>query len=524
MRKRIFSSKKTPRPLPFFVRGALGMGSGLLLSASFPGTGASWLAWIALVPLFIALVGLDFWEGFRCGFLAGMAHFLTLLYWLVPTMVQYGPLPLYVSVPLLVLLSAYLSLFPALFCGVFTTLPLRGIALVSGIPALWVFFEYLRSVLFTGFPWALLGYSQVKWLHLIQVSDIVGVYGVSFLILSFNAALFTLYLSGTRRLISPPRFVGGSLVWAILLVACSWIYGEWRIRQVDAGAALAEKVQVAVVQGNIDQAVKWDPQYQAASVEKYLALTRKTQKTKPDLVVWPETATPFYFLRDEALSAAVLEGIKAYDSDFMIGSPAYEPKNGRIEYFNSAYLIDSKGTVFGRYDKAHLVPYGEYVPLKKWMPFVGKMVEHVGDFTAGEEGAVIDWRRKPLGTLICYEVIFPGLSRAAAKNRARLLINLTNDAWYGDTSAPHQHFFMAVFRAVENRRALVRSANTGISGFIDPVGRVTGQTPLFKEAVLNETVPLMTGTPLYHHLGDIFPLACAGITVAAVGVRRKKTV
>lgn len=500
------------------------MGSGLLLTASFPGTGASWLAWIALVPLFAALVGLDFWEAFRCGFLAGMMHFLTLLYWLVPTMMQYGPLPLYVSVPLLILLCAYLSLFPALFCGIFTTLPLRGLALVSGIPALWVFFEYLRAVLFTGFPWALLGYSQVKWLHLIQVSDIVGVYGISFLILSCNAALFVLYLAGTRRLVSPPRSAGGSLVWAVLLIACSWVYGEWRIRQVDAGAALAEKVQVAVVQGNIDQAVKWDTRYQAASVEKYLALTRKAEKDAPDLVVWPETATPFYFLQDAALSNRILEGIQDYGSDFMIGSPAYEHENGRVEYFNSAYLIDSKGTVFGRYDKAHLVPYGEYVPLKKWMPFVGKMVEHVGDFTPGEKGAVIEWKGKPLGALICYEVIFPDLSRAAAKNGARLLINLTNDAWYGDTSAPHQHFFMAVFRAVENRRALVRSANTGISGFIDPAGRVTGQTPLFTEAVLNETVPLMTETPLYHRLGDGFPLACAGITVAAVGIRRKKTV
>jgi len=524
MKKRIFSSKKEPHPMPFFFQAMLATGSGLLLTASFPDIGASGLAWIALIPLLAALRGLGFWEGFRCGFLAGMVHYLTLLYWLVPTMVRYGPLPLYMSVPLLVLLSAYLSLFPAVFAGTVTRLPLRSFSLLAGVPGLWVFLEYLRSTLFTGFPWEILGYSQVKWLHLIQISDILGVYGVSFLILSFNAVLFCLYLSRTRRLNSNPWFSGGVVIWAILLIGLSWIYGELRIRQLDVNVAHAKKVRIAVVQGNIEQTLKWDPRYQAASVQTYLNLTRMGQKQSPDLVVWPETATPFYFLHDAELSLTVLKGIRDFKCDFMIGSPAYEPKGGRIGYFNSAYLIDSKGSVLGRYDKAHLVPYGEYVPLKRWIPFLGKMVAHVGDFTAGEKGAVINWRGRPLGTLICYEIIFPYLSRAMAKNGAQVLINLINDAWYGDTSAPHQHFLMAVFRAVENRRSLVRSANTGISGFIDPVGRITAQTPLFQEAVLTREVPLMSGGTLYNRLGDWFPLACAGIAAATAGLRQKRNV
>ncbi len=483
--------------------------------------GLAWLAWVALVPLLVALDGLSFKEGFRCGFLAGIFHYLTLLYWLVPTMERYGPLPLYVSVPLLVLLSAYLSLFPAVFSGIVTRMPLRALPLLLGIPALWVFFEHLRATLLTGFPWALVGYSQVKALHLIQVSDIFGVYGVSFLLVTSSTALFCQYLAMKGRLVSKTGLAPGALLWAAVLIGAAFLYGGFRIRQVDAETSRALKVRICIVQGNIEQALKWDPKYQETTVQKYLSLTKKSQDRRPDLVVWPETATPFYFLKDERPSAAVLEGIRSVSSAFMIGSPAYEQRDGEVAYFNSAYLMDAKGAVLGRYDKAHLVPYGEYVPLKRWMPFLGKMVAQVGDFTPGRKGKVLNWNGKGIGTLICYEGIFPYLARAMVKNGAQVLVNLTNDAWYGDTSAPYQHFYMAAFRAVENRRALVRSANTGISGFIDPAGRVTAQTPVFKEAVLTRDVPLLQATALYTRFGDWFPLACIGMALMVSGLTPK---
>ncbi|MCK5509598.1 MAG: apolipoprotein N-acyltransferase, partial [Desulfobacterales bacterium] len=229
---------------------------------------------------------------------------------------------------------------------------------------------------------------------------------------------------------------------------------------------------------------------------------------KPDLVVWPETATPFYFLYDRPLSKKVQKGIHDTNTNFLIGSPSFVRREHTIEYYNSAYLMSPNGRVCGKYDKAHLVPFGEYVPFKKWLPFIGKMVEAVGDFSVGQKGKTIKWNNYNPGLLICYEIIFPELSRAMAKNDAALLVNITNDAWYGRTSAPYQHFSMAVFRAIENRRSLVRAANTGISGFIDPVGRIMASTPLFQEKVITRFVPIIHKTSTYTRFGDLFAIAC----------------
>ena len=212
----------------------------------------------------------------------------------------------------------------------------------------------------------------------------------------------------------------------------------------------------------------------------------------------------------------IIKGIADIPGDFIIGSPCYSHRNNKVEYYNSAYLISSAGHVYGRYDKAHLVPFGEYIPLKRWLPFLGKMVEHVGDFKPGKKGNTLHWNNGKLGFLICYEIIFPDLSRAMAKNQAALLVNITNDAWYGRTGAPYQHFSKAIFRAVENRKALVRSANTGISGFIDPVGRVIDSTDLFQDAVRTHNVPLINQTSFYSRFGDLFAICCLAVMVLIV--------
>jgi apolipoprotein N-acyltransferase len=182
-----------------------------------------------------------------------------------------------------------------------------------------------------------------------------------------------------------------------------------------------------------------------------------------------------------------------------------------------------EGRSAGKYDKVHLVPFGEYVPLKKWLPFIKKLVAQTGDFKTGKKGAVLKAGPYKIGVLICYEIIFPGLSRASSENGADLLANITNDAWYGTTSAPYQHFSMTVFRAVENKRSLVRSANTGISGFIDPVGRINGSTPLFKEAVMTQPMPVIKLKTVYTRFGDIFAMTCLGITIITFILRRKVT-
>jgi apolipoprotein N-acyltransferase len=190
-----------------------------------------------------------------------------------------------------------------------------------------------------------------------------------------------------------------------------------------------------------------------------------------------------------------------------------------MNYYNSAFLVAPDGVIGQRYDKAHLVPFGEYVPLRRWLPFVGKLVAQVGDFVAGTPGQVLKWREHRLAPLICYEAIFPALTRAAALNGADLLVNLTNDAWYGRTSAPYQHLSLCVFRAVESRRSFIRAANTGISGFIDPTGRIENATGLFTDALASQDVPALTHQSLYTRIGDVFAWLCLAATAAVVSLR-----
>jgi len=492
--------------------------SGFLLTLSFPKAGVSWLAWFALLPLLAALRNLSPKNGFYLGLCAGLAHYLTLVYWLAYTMSTYGHLPLYASVPILLLLSAYLALYVAIFSMSLTCFR-RPVFLVVIIPCVWVSLEYIRSFLFTGFPWELIGYTQFNVLHLIQISDIFGVYGVSFCIVLSNTAIFLAYLCVTgkdwQETKIKARLAAGSVVSLALIFCFVWFYGNWRIQSIQKLISHSPSIKAAIVQGNIDQAKKWDPAFQLSSTVKYIDLSLLTKKHQPDLVVWPETATPFYFLHNARLSEMVKKGVHDTGTDFLIGSPSFNLGKNRVEYFNSAYLIGPEGNVYDRYDKAHLVPFGEYIPFKKWLPFFGKMVEGVGDFNPGKKGHTIKWGDLRLGIQICYEIIFPHLSRAMVKNHASVLINITNDAWYGRSSAPNQHFSMTVFRAVENGRSIIRAANTGISGFIDPCGKVMAATPLFEDATITRPVPVIEEMTFYSRFGDLFAMACLGITLIA---------
>jgi len=498
----------------------LAVSSGLLLTGSFPSHGISWISWIALVPLLISLRNLSLQNGFRIGLLAGLAHNLTLVYWLAYTMKTYGDLPLFISIPVLFLLSFYLSLYTAVFSIALTGLCKKPLACAIMAPVLWVSLEYLRSFLFTGLPWEFIGYSQFNNLHLIQISDIFGVYGVSFVIVLLNAALFMtcLWLSGRnwQNVNITKGIAGGSILVAAIVVGTVLLYGRWSINSVDEIVSTSSSVKIAVVQGNIAQSMKWDPKFQNATVKKYVRLSFTARAKKPDLVVWPETAAPFYYLYNPRLTREIQKGIIETGSDFLIGSPSFVRKDKSIDYYNSAYLIKADGTIQGKYDKAHLVPFGEYVPYRKWLPFVGKMVAHVGDFKEGEEGKTIKWGDDNLGIQICYEIIFPTLSRKMVKNNATLIINITNDAWYGRSSAPYQHFSMSVFRAVENKRSLIRSANTGISGFVDPAGRIVASTDIFKEEVLTASMPRLHKKTIYTRFGDIFAMICLAATLFLV--------
>lgn len=496
--------------------------SGLLLTGAFPNIGMDWLAWFALVPLLIALKNLPPKEGFRIGFLAGLVHYLSLIYWTAYAMKTYGYLPLYLCIPILFLFAVYLALYMGGFSMALIWTSANPRFCVFMVPVLWAASEYIRSFLFSGFPWELLGYSQFSRLSLIQMSDIFGVYGVSFLIGLSNGVIFMAMLCVKKenwqgKKISK-RFAGGSMAVFVLIFIAVSIYGAWRIKTLDQKISLSPSVKTAVVQGNIDQSQKWDPAYRFSNTRKYIDLSISA---KADLIVWPETAVPFYFLYHMDMTKMVLEAARDIRAYVLLGSPSFVRKGTAedIEYYNSAYLISPEGAVAGKYNKTHLVPFGEYVPFKKWLPFIGKIVEHVGDFTPGKEGNTLLMGDYPLGIQICYEIIFPNLSRAMTNNNAALLINITNDAWYGRTAAPYQHFSMTVFRAAENKRSLIRAANTGISGFIDPVGRIIGSTGIFEDAVLVRSVPLLREKTVYTRFGDVFAMICLGISLAALGIR-----
>ena len=507
--------------------------SGILLTGAFPKIGVDWLIWFALLPLLYALKEARVRSAFGMGFVTGLIHFLTLLYWLVPVMRTYGYLPAYLSLVVLCLFAAVLALFVAIFSAAlagFGKAPARCLII---IPIGWVALEYLRSFIFSGFPWELLGYSQFNRLLLIQISDIFGVYGLSALIALTNGTLFISLLYFTKRRwrdtqISSQLALGSILVLVAAFVS-TLLYGHLRLETIDQRMAASPKARIAVVQGNIDQAIKWNPAFQIDTVKKYNRLSASIIEQHPDLIVWPESATPFYFLHDIKPSELVLEGMHQTTKDYLIGSPSFVRADDVVQYYNSAYLISPQAKTMGKYDKTHLVPYGEYVPFKKWLPFLGKIVAQVGDFEAGTIGNTLPWKDQQIGVQICYEIIFPGLSRAMAANNATLLINITNDAWFGKTSGPYQHFSMTVFRAVENRRSLARAANTGISGFIDPAGRILAATALLEEAAATRSMPLLKEKTVYTRTGDLFARTCMAVVLLLTlleivrwGIKRKK--
>jgi apolipoprotein N-acyltransferase len=472
--------------------------SGLMLTASFPPGPFYFLAWFALVPLLKSLENETPSDSLRLGFAAGLAHYLTLIYWVVIAMGHYGHLPLLVSVSILILFALYLSVYPALFawgCALIGRSFLRSFK----VAGLWVALEYVRANILTGFPWCLLGHTQYLNLEAIQIADLVGAYGTSFVIVLSSTLIYGLVLERNLKLWK----LEAPLILLTLALVLGYGYYRTSDRQASPGT-----LRVAIAQGNIDQSIKWNPAYQEKTIQIYRTLTLQSRAFRPDLVVWPETAVPLFFQDGEPLARSVLLVSREVETYMIFGSPAYRRERGSLSLFNRAYLTSPSGEVLGFYDKVHLVPFGEYVPLKRFLPFVQQLVPSAGDFLPGDKVAPLKFPKAAAGVLICFESIFPELGRALTEKGATLLVNLTNDAWYGMSSAPFQHFSMAVFRAVENRRPLVRAANTGITAFILPSGEIVEQSDLFTEALLTREIPLSdSGLTLYTRYGDFFAIA-----------------
>ena len=284
--------------------------------------------------------------------------------------------------------------------------------------------------------------------------------------------------------------------------------------------AASPKIKVAVVQGNMKQGEKWKKEMVQTTLNRYGELTRKVQGAR--LIIWPETAAPFLYVRTPDLAAEVQKIARDSGGYLLFGSPAYELTPQGEYYYNRAYLLNPQAETIGSYDKAHLVPYGEYVPLRRFFPFIGKMVPMVGDFAEGPVGATVSLPEGAIGPLVCYESIFPNLARAQVANGARLLVNITNDAWFGKTSAAYQHLSMAVLRAVENHVCLARAANTGISAFIDGAGRLLWTSEINVPEAHALELAWLPGGSLYTRIGDVFAWACVIIAGLALILARRR--
>jgi apolipoprotein N-acyltransferase len=490
--------------------------SGLLLAAAFPKLNQTYLLIFALAPLLWALRGKSLKAGFWLGLVAGLAHYVAMLYWIVFVTHVFGHLPLIMAIGILFLLAGYLSLYSAVWGLGVVWGARRGLSLIWWAPVLWVTLEMGQTYIISGFPWDLLGNGLFLYPVLLQLADITGVYGLSYLIVLVNACLYLLLF--------PPQGKGAPIKQAVVvaLILVAWVgYGYYRLAQVDALAAASPKIKVAVCQGNLKQGEKWKKEMVLATLDRYAELTRQVKGAS--LIIWPETAAPFLFMRTPDLDARVREIAKESGAYLLFGSPAIELTTGGERYFNRAFLLNPEGQTIGSYDKAHLVPYGEYVPLRRFFPFIGKMVPMVGDFAEGPVGATVSLPEGAIGPLVCYESIFPYLSRAQVKNGARLLVNITNDAWFGKTAAAYQHLSMAVIRAAENHVCLARAANTGISAFIDGAGRILWTSEIYVPEAHAVELAWLPGGSLYTRIGDIFAWACV-ITcgLALILARRRR--
>jgi apolipoprotein N-acyltransferase len=441
------------------------------------------------------------------GWLAGAVFFTLLLRWLDYTFQVYSAIPWPLTWLPIIGLAGYLGLYVGGVTAATSWLARRlgpGWALAA-VPFLWVAAEWVRGHLLSGFPWGLLGYSQYRQLALIQVGEWTGVYGVSFLVALVNAALTAWLALGWRR--SLPALLGAGAL--VLLTAGV----GWQRAKIEEDPALL----VAIVQPSIEQATKWNPDVQAQTLAVYRALTLQTAGSAPTVVVWPETAIPAILRRDPAMLEQLRRLSGEIGTPLVIGTVDDRREAGGNRYFNSAVLLSKEG-IQASYDKIHLVPFGEYIPLRWLIGFVQQWAEFISDFSVGTRETVFPLGGASFGVVICYEGIFPELFRGFVARGARWMVNMTNDAWFGRTSGPWQHLAMLPFRAVEHRVSIARAANTGVSAFVEPNGRIRAVLPLFERGVLTARVPLRRSATFYTRVGDLFAYLCLGLT-GLIGLR-----
>lgn len=485
--------------------------SGVLLALAFPKVGFAPAAFVALVPLLIALDGASRRVGFLCGHVTGTVQGFWLLFWVADVLSLHGGAAFPLALLLTLALAVAFGLFPAAFGALQAHAGLAfGVRSLWLAPFLFVTCEFLREHLLFGFPWVLLGYSQVDFVELIQVASFTAVHGVSFLLATASASLAHAFLN--------PRPFERRLGFTVpaLLISGALAYGHGRLQEpLTADASLS----VGIIQASIPQDQKWEQALLQSNIEQHLALSREAARRDARVIVWPESAIAYELDLYPEVRKQITDFTAAEGVFLLTGNDDRErDSSGKMRSYVGAKLVSPEGAILLRYHKMRLVPFGEYLPVPAFVSRIlpiGRLVESVSDFTPGAKAVTARALGVTMGVFICYEAIFPSLVRRFPLNGAQILVNVTNDGWYGTSAAPYQHYAMARFRAVENRRFLVRAANTGISAIVDPFGRELARTHLMEKRALVGDVRAISEMTFYARYGDAFAWSVAAVAALA---------
>jgi apolipoprotein N-acyltransferase len=488
--------------------------SGALFAWSFPNVAQGWLAFIALAPLLVAVVRARHpKEAFFLGWTSLTAAWLIMVPWVVRVMAHYGGLPLAVGVLLFVAMSLVLGLYGALFAWIVKRLRLGARFLPwLAIPLAWAAIEYVRTYLLTGFPWNLTATAMIDYAPFVQLDRFAGPYFLGALVVLPSVVLAWLI---TQRVTAIARVV---VVGALGIVMLVW----WGTGLVAAKLIVrprgAPTVTAALLQPNISQEMRWDESNVLRIYQKMIGMTAEAADRGAKIVVWPESTVPLSYTETHFYRSEIEELSNRYGIDIILGSVATDPAKPNA-LWNSAFLV-SGGRTSGHYDKIRLVPFGEYVPLRRVLFFAEKMVRAVGEFEFGSNAFPLSGTMQ-YGPAICYEIVFPQITRTQVKNGADVLVTITNDAWFEGTSAPAQHLWQARLRAVEDDRYLLRAATTGISAFVDPTGQMQSWIPMGKDGIIYAKFEPRKEWTAYVRFGDWFAwIACAVVLIALFYARR----
>ena len=490
------------RWLPLLVA----FGAGTLWAACFGQREFVVAPCLALVPFLYLLERGPGWRAaLRLGFAHGLGTWLVGVWWIAPTLDTYGQLGGLLGGLGLIIVASLMALYHAAFALLAARLRQGWLRPLVGWPAAWVGLEFLRGLVFTGFPWNLAGYAWVAVPGALATTAWIGAWGLSFLVLFCNGGIA---LALARR-----RWELGAVAVGVPLVVLA-VGGRWAAP--DSGDRRAAR-PVRLVQPNIENAVTYDPAANAASYRRLLAMSQEACDEPGALVVWPESASwPLAWDEDERLRQDV-EALTRRGCAVLLNSV----RSVGERYYNSVYLI-APGEPARWADKRHLVPFGEYVPLKSVLPFVDKLARNAGDFSAADEVMLLPWGDERFGAAVCFEVVFPGEVAAAVRAGATLLVTVTNDAWYGPTSAPWQHFRAAQFRAAENRRPLLRAAITGVSGLVRADGSVAAQLGPGEEGIIRGRVGGRSDLSPFARAPWVVPALSGVLALAALVSRRRR--